>query len=108
MWKLKLNVNLMNVDELDEKEGEEEFAERDKKDVRHRKAAYAPTLKERLEHARTHIPFRSWCKVCVAGRYSWCRPVCRYVTLFPGLGASRTIPCAPAGAKFKWCEALFF
>ena len=68
MWKLELNVSLLNVDEIDEREGEEEFAKRDNKDVRHRRVAYAPTLKERLEHARTHIPYRSLCKTCVAVR----------------------------------------
>ena len=44
MWKLELNVSLMNVDEIDEREGEEEFAKRDNKDVRHRRVAYAPTF----------------------------------------------------------------
>ena len=29
-----------------------------------------PTLRERQEHERTHIPFRSWCRHCVAARAS--------------------------------------
>ena len=29
-----------------------------------------PTLRERHEHERTHIPFRSWCRHCVATRAS--------------------------------------
>ena len=28
----------------------------------------APTLKEREEHNVTHLPYRSWCRVCVAAR----------------------------------------
>ena len=27
-----------------------------------------PTLKEREEHDRTHLPYRSWCRHCVAAR----------------------------------------
>ena len=29
-----------------------------------------PTLKERQEHERTHLPDRSWCRHCVAARAS--------------------------------------
>ena len=29
-----------------------------------------PTLKERQEHERTHLPHRSWCRHCVAARAS--------------------------------------
>ena len=29
-----------------------------------------PTLKERQEHERTHLPYRSWCRHCVAARAS--------------------------------------
>ena len=29
-----------------------------------------PTLKERHEHERTHLPYRSWCRHCVAARAS--------------------------------------
>ena len=28
------------------------------------------TLRKRQEHERTHIPFRSWCRHCVAARAS--------------------------------------
>ena len=31
-------------------------------------APEAPTAKEREEHARTHLPFRQWCDVCVKAR----------------------------------------
>ena len=31
-------------------------------------APKAPTKKEREEHERTHVPYRSWCKHCVRGR----------------------------------------
>ena len=27
-----------------------------------------PTAQERLEHDRVHLPFRSWCEICVKGR----------------------------------------
>ena len=29
-----------------------------------------PSLKERQEHERTHLPYRSWCRHCVAARAS--------------------------------------
>ena len=28
----------------------------------------APTTAERAAHASTHLPYRSWCEECVAGR----------------------------------------
>ena len=27
-----------------------------------------PNAEERKEHAKTHLPFRSWCRHCVGGR----------------------------------------
>ena len=29
---------------------------------------YEPNQKEIEQHERTHIPFRSWCKLCVRGK----------------------------------------
>ena len=36
--------------------------------LRCRKLQMAPTKTERAAHALCHIPYRSWCEVCVAGR----------------------------------------
>ena len=36
--------------------------------TRQRRSHRAPTKKECEDHMRTHIPFRSWCKHCLAGR----------------------------------------
>ena len=27
-----------------------------------------PSAEERIEHEKTHLPFRSWCRHCVRGR----------------------------------------
>ena len=32
------------------------------------RSPYSPTLQEREVHEATHLPYRSWCAVCVAGR----------------------------------------
>jgi hypothetical protein len=52
------------VANVDEEEAEEEQAvvARPLRDPR------APTASERAAHEATHLPFRSWCEVCVAGR----------------------------------------
>ena len=34
------------------------------------KKTVKPTLAEREEHERTHIPYRSWCRHCVSARAS--------------------------------------
>ena len=36
--------------------------------VRPKKLPIKPTLQEVLEHEKLHEPYRSWCRVCVAGR----------------------------------------
>ena len=38
--------------------------------VRGRSSPILPTLKEQQAHARTHMPFRSWCRFCVQARLS--------------------------------------
>ena len=35
---------------------------------RGRKLPVLPSMEEQMEHYRTHLPFRSWCKWCVQGR----------------------------------------
>ena len=34
----------------------------------HLRSPMAPTAAERAAHAPTHLPYRSWCDECVAGR----------------------------------------
>lgn len=49
------------------KEKEEESEEARSIRIQRRKVR-APTLSERIEHNRTHLPYRSWCPCCVAAR----------------------------------------
>ena len=54
-----------------EEEGSEEVEEEgveEAKQVKPAKDPRAPTAAEREAHAATHLPFRSWCRECVAGR----------------------------------------
>ena len=57
----------MDEEEMDDKEepSEESGGRRDRQ-----KRMMTPTLMERQEHERTHIPCRSWCRHCVAARAS--------------------------------------
>ena len=57
----------MDEEEMDDKEepSEESRGRRDRQ-----KRMMTPTLRERQEHERTHIPCRSWCRHCVAARAS--------------------------------------
>ena len=57
----------MDEENLDDKE--EQSEERRAARVGQRKTT-TPTLAEREEHERTHIPNRSWCRHCVAARAS--------------------------------------
>ena len=50
-----------DVDALDEGSGEA-------REPRECRRQCMPTLQEREEHRKTHLPFRSWCRECVAGR----------------------------------------
>ena len=54
-----------DLEALPEEEEEESFGSREAKG---RGAPRGPTEKERAEHALTHLPYRSWCPACVAGR----------------------------------------
>ena len=58
--------DVMDEEDMDDKEESEES-----RGVSvGRKKTTSPTLVEREEHERTHIPFRSWCSHCVAARAS--------------------------------------
>ena len=46
---------------------EEEIEEEGRK-IKGKPEVYQPTKEEVEDHYRTHIPFRSWCPCCVAGR----------------------------------------
>ena len=62
-----VNVCPVVEDEMDDKEEPSE----ESRAVRvGQKRIITPTLKERQEHERTHIPYRSWCRHCVAARAS--------------------------------------
>ena len=56
-----LNVCLVVKDEMDEEDMDDKVGQ---------KKMMTPTLAEREEHERTHIPYRSWCRHCVAARAS--------------------------------------
>ena len=53
---------------LPEEEGEEEEESFGSRTAKGRGAPRGPTEKERAEHNLTHLPYRSWCPACVAGR----------------------------------------
>ena len=53
----------------EEEEGEEEDEEFGVRTAKGRRLPRrGPTPREREEHALTHVPYRSWCPACVAGR----------------------------------------
>ncbi len=54
---------VLNFEREDAEEKEEEGEV-----IRRRRSHPAPSKAERDAHARTHIPYRSWCKHCVAAR----------------------------------------
>ena len=59
--------DMMDEEDMDDKEEQSE----ESRAVRAgQKKSMTPTLAEREEHARTHIPYRSWCRHCVAARAS--------------------------------------
>ena len=65
-----LNVCPVVEDEMDEEgvdDKEEQSDESRAVRVGQRKTM-TPTLAEREEHERTHIPYRGWCRHCVAAR----------------------------------------
>ena len=56
----------MDEDVMDDKEEPSE----ESRPVKGGQSRVMPTLKERQEHERTHLPYRSWCRHCVAARAS--------------------------------------
>ena len=54
-------------DEMEEKECGDELLQPEARDVLRRRPACLPSAEERQRHEVTHLPFRDWCKVCVAG-----------------------------------------
>jgi len=57
------------ADGEEEEEGEEEDEEFGARTAKGRRLPRrGPTPREREEHALTHVPYRSWCPACVAGR----------------------------------------
>ena len=43
-------------------------AEEERPAVRPQRGPGEPTAAEREEHAASHVPYRAWCRSCVAGR----------------------------------------
>ena len=66
------NVCPVVEDEIDEEDmdDKEEQSEESRAVRVGQKKTMTPTLAEREEHERTHIPYRSWCRHCVAARAS--------------------------------------
>ena len=64
------NVCLVVEGEMDEEvlDDKEELSEGSRAVRGRQKRMMTPTLGERQEPERTHIPYRSWCRHCVAGR----------------------------------------
>ena len=67
-----LNVCPVVEDEMDEEimDDKEEQSEESRAVRVGQKKTVTPTLAEREEHERTHIPYRSYCRQCVAARAS--------------------------------------
>ena len=67
-----LNVCLVVEDATDEEDvdDKEEQSEESRAVRVGQKKTMTPTLAEREEYERTHIPYRSWCRHCVAARAS--------------------------------------
>ena len=53
---------------MDAEDSEDEEEEKIAARVRVRMAPHEPSMRERIEHEATHIPYRSWCVHCVRGR----------------------------------------
>ena len=62
----------MNVEgEMEDKQQQEEVSKQDEDEARKpkmRRSPEEPTRQEREEHELTHLPFRSWCPCCIAGK----------------------------------------
>ena len=60
----------MNADEegSSEEEDDDKTGEEARKVHKRRHCDGPPTERERVDHARTHLLYRTWCPACVAGR----------------------------------------
>ena len=56
------------ADELPDEEEEGEHPWEEARAAKLARSPKAPTIAERLAHEATHLPYRSWCDACVAGR----------------------------------------
>ena len=67
-----LDVGPVVEDEMDEEDmyDKEEQSEASRAVRVGQDKLVTPTLAEREEHGRTHIPYRSWCRHCFAARAS--------------------------------------
>ena len=60
----------INADEegSSEEEDDDKTSEEARKVYKRRHCDRPPTERDRVDHARTHLPYRTWCPACVAGR----------------------------------------
>ena len=63
-----MGIHGMAADSEESREETDEVSDEARKLKKLRMAVKAPTAAEREEHNRTHLPYRSWCPVCIAGR----------------------------------------
>ena len=60
-----MNSKMGQHHKTEEREEEEEYGLRK---MERKQDPREPSAEERLEHEKTHLPFRSWCRHCVGGR----------------------------------------
>ena len=66
-----LNLGPVVEEEMDEEDMDDKEEQSESRAVRvGQNKMMTPTVAEREEHERTHIPYRSWCRHCVAARAS--------------------------------------
>ena len=66
-----MDVGPVVEDEMDEEDMDDKEEQSESREVRvGQNKVVTPTLAEREEHERTHIPYRSWCRHCFAARAS--------------------------------------
>ena len=69
-----VSINPIEEERMDDRRGVNEKREECEDDAeearvpKFRNPPIAPTVQERAAHEVTHVPFRQWCKHCVAGR----------------------------------------
>ena len=79
LMRKRKEFEVMNNDKVEEKGAEDEEQEEevhveadagDMRDMRKMHDPKLPTKAEKEAHDMTHLPFRSWCRHCVRGRWS--------------------------------------